>query len=283
MNIPLKIICKTHGEFKEIPYYHLRGSRCQKCIGDERGLLLRSTAEEFIRKARKVHGDKYDYSKVIYINNSTKVIIICPIHGEFEQIPANHLNNKGCSLCGDINTGQMLRLIPEEYISRCIKIHGDKYDYSKTIYTDSSTKVSIICRKHGKFKQNPFDHLSGKGCERCSESRGEATIAKILDDNGIRYIREYKLPQAPQYKFEYDFYLPEQNLLIEFHGIQHYRSVEFFGGEEAFKQNQFRDKFKYSLARECGYRIIYFNYKDLKRKNIVKLESKILKHVRKKR
>ena len=125
--------------------------------------MKRLTQQEFIEKARLVHNDKYDYSKVEYKNNRTKICIICPEHGEFWQLPASHLRGIGCNKCG--GTG---KLTTAEFIEKAKQVHGDKYDYSKTEYIDSHTKVSIICPEHGEFFQTPNNHLNGNACPKCS-------------------------------------------------------------------------------------------------------------------
>ncbi|QAY01959.1 hypothetical protein VpaJT1_30 [Vibrio phage VpaJT_1] len=127
----------------------------------------RSNTEEFIEKARKVHGDRYDYSQVTYTKALAKVTIICAEHGSFEQTPNNHLRGKGCRACN----GHAL-LNTEEFIRRATVIHGDRYDYSHTEYINAQTKLKINCKKHGSFLQIPYSHLIGKGCIKC---RGEAT------------------------------------------------------------------------------------------------------------
>ena len=109
------------------------------------------TTQEFIERARKVHGDKYDYSKVEYVNNRVKLCIICPIHGEFWQTPNAHLNGQGCSMCGRISQTKKRALSKETFITKARKVHGDKYDYSKVEYVNNRTKVCIICKKHGEF------------------------------------------------------------------------------------------------------------------------------------
>ena len=114
------------------------------------------TKEEFIEKAKKLHGDKYDYSKVEYIDYLTKVCIICPKHGEFWQTPSNHLNktkSKGCLKCGIENTNYKNTYTKEEFIEKAKTIHGNKYDYSKVEYLKSNKKICIICPKHGEFWQ----------------------------------------------------------------------------------------------------------------------------------
>lgn len=119
----------------------------------------------FTNKAIEVHGNKYDYSKVEYINNKTKVCIICPIHGEFWQTPDCHLANKGCVECSGNKKSNS-----SEFIDKSIRLHGDKYDYSKVNYVSSKTKVCIICPIHGEFWQKPNGHLSGDGCKKCGNS-----------------------------------------------------------------------------------------------------------------
>ena len=156
------IICPNHGEFWQTPANHLYGIGCPKCGKEKQTLAITSNTEEFIGKARKVHGDKYDYSKVEYINAKTKVCIICPEHGEFWQKPNNHLNGSGCSKCGGSDN-----LTTDGFIRKARKLHGDKYDYSKVEYINNIRKVCIICPEHGEFWQMPSEHLRGKGCPMC--------------------------------------------------------------------------------------------------------------------
>lgn len=121
--------------------------------------------EEFVEKAIKIHGNKYDYSKVEYVNNKTNVCIICPEHGEFWQAPDKHINRKqGCPKCyGNV------KKTTDDFINDAIKVHGDEYDYSLVSYINNNTHVSIICKKHGIFKQTPHNHLKGQGCPECGK------------------------------------------------------------------------------------------------------------------
>ena len=164
--IKVCIICPEHGEFLQIPNNHLRGKGCPVCGKERRDLLNTSNTNEFINKARKIHGDKYDYSKVEYINSQTKVCIICSEHGEFWQRPNNHLNGQGCIKC----SGKELLKV-DNFINKSRAIHGNKYDYSKVKYINAKTKVCIICPKHGEFWQKPFSHLQGQGCPVCGKER----------------------------------------------------------------------------------------------------------------
>lgn len=158
----IKIICPIHGSFEQIPNSHLNGSGCHSCKLKKFHDLFSSNTEEFIKKARKVHGDFYDYSDVSYINSKTKIKIICPIHGEFEQTPSKHLFGRGCNLCkGGV------KYTKEQFIEKATGVHEGKYDYSQVDYTNSHTKIKIICLIHGSFEQTPNAHIVGQGCPKC--------------------------------------------------------------------------------------------------------------------
>ena len=132
---------------------------------------LRKTTEEFIKDAISVHGDRYDYSKVNYINNRTKVVIICPEHGEFLQTPHDHLNNNKCPKCALKERTQKRTKTNHSFIEESIKIHNNKYDYSKSVYKNAHTHLTIICPEHGEFSMKPNNHLKGQGCPICANSQ----------------------------------------------------------------------------------------------------------------
>ena len=178
------IICPVHGEFWQTPYGHMKGQGCFKCGNYKKGQFRKLNIESFIEKARAIHGNKYDYSKVEYVNSSTKVCIICPEHGEFWQKPNNHLNGEGCPIC---NGGIKSDL--EAFIRKANIKHNNKFDYSKVEYVNSTTKVCIICPEHGEFWQTPHDHLSGYGCPRCVGrlKTTEDFIREAKEIHGDRY------------------------------------------------------------------------------------------------
>ena len=247
------IICPKHGEFRQTPKSHLNGSGCPKCALELRKKSRSSTTEEFINKARKVHGDKYDYSKVKYVNANTIVRIICPEHGEFGQRPSKHLNWQGCPKCAS-----KFNLNKSGFIKKDREVHGDKYDYSKVKYVNASTIVRIICPEHGEFSQLPSSHLSGHGCPNCNNNKLESKIRLMLDEQGIKYkCRERKIPWLKG--LELDFYIPDKNVAIECQGIQHFKPVEHFGGEEKFKYTIENDSIKRKLCEENGVRLLYYS------------------------
>ena len=171
------IICPVHGEFLQTPDKHVNGQGCPECAKITRAKSISSNTDEFIKKSNKVHNNKFDYSKVSYINNSTKVCIICPTHGEFWQTPFKHLIGQGCPKCAGNKA-----ITTEQFIERAKGVHGDKYDYSKSICNGTHNKTIIICPTHGEFEQMPKEHLKGKGCPLCAN---ESKHKKLKLENEI--------------------------------------------------------------------------------------------------
>ena len=168
------IICQKHGEFKMSPDNHKRGKGCGKCSKLNRiNSDINKRTDSFIMKSQKIHKNKYDYSKVIYKNINTKIKIICPIHGEFEQRPDSHLNSSGCTKCGVELSSNSRKTSVKDFISKSNQVHKNKYDYSEVIYKNTLTKVIIICPIHGEFQQSPGNHLKGKGCKVCYSEKDD--------------------------------------------------------------------------------------------------------------
>lgn len=167
--------------------------------------MKKLTTQEFIERASKIHNNFYDYSKVNYINARTKVIIICPIHGEFEQLPNNHLSGQICFWCSKKLTSQKRIFSTTEFIERAKLVHGDFYDYSKVIYEHSQKKVIIICPIHGEFTQRQDAHLNGQNCPFCA--RQKLTQEEWIEKANIKH------------NFKYDYSLvnyinPETKIII---------------------------------------------------------------------
>ena len=130
------------------------------------------TREEFIQRARAKHGNKYSYEKTVYRGTSKKIIVTCPVHGDFEQIADNHIRRAGCSKCGRVRRSDATRGTKERFISRARAVHGNKYQYDKVTYVSNRTDIVITCPEHGDFTQRPTNHLQGKGCVHCAEKSG---------------------------------------------------------------------------------------------------------------
>jgi len=181
------IICPIHGEFHQTPRRHLNSSGCYYCSG------YRS---DFISKAIKKYKNKFDYSKCNYINSKTRVTIICPIHGEFTQLPQSHLKGKGCPKC-HLNS---LRKTTEQFINKAIKIHGNKYDYSKSEYTRSLNKIKIICPIHGEFEQIASDHINNKkGCIKCYLENNSKGLKDFIQQSHLIHDHKYDYSLIKRY------------------------------------------------------------------------------------
>lgn len=242
----VNIICKKHGIFNQNPKIHYNGSGCPKCINEKLSIKFRLDEDEFIEKANKIHNNKYNYNEINYVNAQKKIEIICLIHGKFYQNPSNHLNGSGCPKCAKDKLSKLFASSKNEFIEKAVNIHGNKYDYSLVDYINSMTKVCIICKKHGKFYQTPNSHTSRKqGCPICRESKGEKKLRKFFISNNIKFESQVKI-KGCKYKSDliFDYYLPEYKLYIEYDGIQHYKPIKGFGGEEELNKIKIRDNIK---------------------------------------
>ena len=135
------------------------------------------TTQSFVERAKSIHGNKYDYSKVEYINMTTKVCIICPVHGEFWIRPSHHLRGQGCKYCSRDET-----INNYNFKERAKAIYGDTYDVSKSVFTNSQIKVCIICPKHGEFWQTPNNFLHGHGCPKCGREQNRKKLMFTEDE-----------------------------------------------------------------------------------------------------
>jgi very-short-patch-repair endonuclease len=215
------IICKEvgHTPFSQFRHIHinLRGG-CKPCADILRGKNRRYTKEQFIKMARDVHGDTYDYSKVEYTGIYDKIIIICKIHGEFPQVPSNHIRGAGCQQCYKERRGRDQRFTTEQIVKMARDVHGDTYDYSKVEYTGIDDKIIIICRVHDEFLQSPYCHINKKhGCKKCADIlRGENrtfTTEQFVEKANIVHPNKYNYRET-NYKKQ------NENVIIicQFHG-----------------------------------------------------------------
>ena len=253
------IICPEHGEFYQQVSVHLKGCGCSKCNRKASGKMIsqhhKMKIDEFMIRAREMHGDKYDYSKVEYNTTNDKVCIICPIHGEFWQRATNHINKgSGCPKCHP-----NYNKTTEDFIEMARKFHGDKYDYSKVKYENNITKVCIICPEHGEFWQRPNSHLSRKqGCPHCANSKLETEYENILKINKTNYEKQKKIKGIKDKNLlRFDFYDIDNNTLIECQGIQHIRDCSEVFGENYFLSLLKRDRIKYDKTNELNINLIY--------------------------
>jgi len=235
---PVEIVCPKHGSFWQKPSEHVYYG-CAKCAVENRNL----TTDEFIEKARQVHGDKYDYSKTEYVDYRTKVEIVCPIHGSFWQKPMEHMYH-GCRHC----SYSKRILTTDEFIEKARQVHGDKYDYSRASYTHSKDLIEIICPDHGLFLQRPNDHLNGAGCSDCftyyTVSNAEKEVNDFVQSLGFETETSNRSLIEP---YEIDIFITSLNIGIEYNGL--------YWHSDEYRDRSYHKK-KTDLAEKKGIKLI---------------------------
>lgn len=329
---PVEIICSEHGSFKMLPVIHLNYSKsgCRQCSSKyNKNTSNQKNKIIFLRDAKKIHGDKFDYSLVEYSGNNTPVKIICSHHGVFEMAPYTHkISKTGCSLCSykqnndkktkplqyyidkanekhgfkydyslittttvtdrikvpikcpnghiftqtlkDHITGNGCKYCSkpchntESFVKLSSKVHHGKYDYSKTEYTHQKIKVIVICPDHGEFLVTPTNHYALKrGCPHCKTSHGENKIKFLLEQQSIDFIQQKTFKDCRDSgMLKFDFYLPKYNACIEYDGIQHFKPVEQFGGQEYFEDIQIKDGIKNEFCKSNDILLLRISYKE---------------------
>ena len=239
----IRFTCKEHGEQRRSVTGLLDGKGCAYCNG-------KFYPPDWIKNARAVHGEKYEYDESRPPQRGTDYIRYkCPVHGWQEtRYDCHVLQGCGCALCAGVQNKLPTEDRKQRWIERCRKKFNDRFDYSQFEYVDNDTKGTIICREHHcSFITDPWTHLRGSGaCPLCSSSKGEALIRTWLENNNVKFDTQYKLPNENMFcKRQYllaDFYLPDLNLIIEMNGEQHYQPVEHFNTKDwTFEDQQIRD------------------------------------------
>ncbi len=248
-------------------------------------ILARLTKEEFITKAKKVHGDKYDYSLVEYKGSQINVKIICRRCGEiFEQRPGDHINKKyGCKKCGIKHSAklraELQKKSTEQFITEATSLLGNTFDYSKVNYVNNKTDIEIICKKHGVFWQRPDHHLRDFcGCPKCKASGPEQVIINYLDNNKIIYDFQKSFKECKSInKLPFDFYIPSINLLIEYQGEEHYKPMRFNKSNLEYRQKC--DKIKKDFALNNGFNFLEIPYWE--NKNMINIIGETIADIKK--
>lgn len=169
MHDHIEIGCPTHGYFWQKPMSHVAGQGCGKCGTTKASSAQTNDTNYFIQKAKEIHGDRYDYSMVVYERSKHKVEIVCRKHGSFLQTPNSHLCGRGCPGCKSDSVARSILHAPDIFLGRAEDVHGEKYDYSRVNYKGVDKKVEIICADHGSFWQTPSSHIRmSAGCPLCS-------------------------------------------------------------------------------------------------------------------
>jgi very-short-patch-repair endonuclease len=281
----LIVTCAKHGDFQISPHNLLSGQGCRLCGIESISRKQTYSYKTFIKKANNVHNNKYSYADSDYHSAQEKIKIICPSHGEFFQTPTSHLRGHGCPKCWSDKLKYKLSYTQNDFIQKARSVHGNKYNYDKVRYIDSKTKVIIICKIHGEFKQLPSSHLRGHGCSLCKESYGEKHIRQFLENNKVKFeaqkIFNDLFFKSKDFPLRYDFYLPDYNLLIEHDGEQHFKPFSFKWKKETKKDRvknllyqQHKDNIKDSFAIKNKIKLLRISFLDFN--NIVKILKKEL-------
>lgn len=258
------ITCPIHGDFEQRPQDHiLKGCGCQKCKAQRTIETHSYTKEYFLQLAKEKFGNKFDYSKMNYVNYTTPITIICPNHGEFSITPHNHLESKtGCPKCGREKANKSESYTKEDFVMKANRVHFNKYDYSKVEYINSQTKVCIICPEHGEFWQTPANHLSGQGCPKCrlvGQTKLYNKLKEIFPKLEIIFEANNKIiPWIGNQRI--DIYIPSINFAIELMGPQHYEEIPFFKNGSSLKTVQERDQRKRLKCKQNNCVLVELKY-----------------------
>lgn len=274
------IYCPKHDiYFEQTPCKHLYGQGCPKCRYEKASKSKTHTQEWFLQKAKEIHGDKYDYSKSVYVKNHENLTIVCHEkdrygfeHGEFLMTPNNHLhksNPQGCPKCGREKSIKSRTIPFEKYVSLASTVHNGKYIYDPSSYANTYSFIDITCPIHGVFNQKASNHLwMCQGCPKCANqmSNAEGEIVEYLKSLNPNIVIEQRNRNIIK-PFELDIFLPQQNIAIEFNGL-------VWHGEK-FNHDKYSHLYKTKKCAENGIRLIHiFEDEWLCKKDIVKSRIK---------
>jgi G:T-mismatch repair DNA endonuclease (very short patch repair protein) len=256
-HLPVKIICPEHGPFYQRPGNHLsKKYGCNLCSPTGGAKL---TQKQFLDKCIEKHGYKYDYSETIFTGVKNYIVIICKMHGRFEQLAESHFK-QGCSACAGNQ-----KLTAEQFISRAKEVHGDKYDYSKVDYKSMDATVKIICPTHKAWMQTPSNHLAGKGCKYCSvgntSKKEQYWLDSLLVPDDIQH-RNVNI-WIDNKRYCVDGYLPEAKIVYEFLGDFWHGNPSVFNSDDTNNvvHKKYGDLFnkivcKIQELRKAGFKVI---------------------------
>jgi len=270
------VVCPKHGEQNINPRIIIRGKICFNC-GKEKKVKTKKTTEYFINELKEIYGDTYDYSKVNYIRNNIKVIIICKKHNnEFEKMPISLLKRNGCLKC---SKEKRLKYLSDNFIKRSKEIYGDRFDYSKVEYISSTSKVIIICKEHGEFKQRPEAHCDkSKGsCSMCKDKKNKKPKTKKKIITTSIFIERAKKIHGDKYDYSKVKYENKNNKVIiicKEHGEFKKKPYNFLGGSKCPKCCKNYSPTTEEWIEKAKY--VYDDFYDYKKVNYVNNREKII-------
>lgn len=173
-NGSVTVVCEIHGEFIQKIRTHLKlGCGCKKCSCKFTEPKRKASYKKFLESAKSIHNETYIYpSHKEFINTRTNLRITCRKHGDFYQLPSNHIKSRGCIECGYEASGEHKKKSFSYFESKAREVHGNKYLYHDNGYISMTQKIKIECKTHGLFYQTGTIHLRGSGCQECSREVG---------------------------------------------------------------------------------------------------------------
>lgn len=245
--VKIPLWCGVHSEFFiQQPANHMNGQGCPKCGKDVYKEKRRKT--DPVGDFRKVHGDRYDYSRMVYENVQTKIEIVCPEHGPFWQKPNAHLTGHTCPRCWENRhkafNAQRTVDYKASYAERAARVHNGAYALL-SLPENSHDMVRLVCPAHGEFQQRAYSHLDGFGCWSCGQNTNHAQleVAGFIESLGVRIEHENRTILDG---LHIDIWVPEKKIGVEYHGM-FWHTEERVGGKH---------REKYDRSVKAGVRLI---------------------------
>lgn len=240
-NDKIEVICREHGAFFPVAgNFIYRASNCPRCKYEQHGLNSRLGSDVYMARFKALHGDRYEYLDIYYEGSQAFIRAKCPDHGVFTIRVQDHLRGFGCAKCSRVYD-------TPSFVEKAVETHGHKYDYSKSIYIDAHTPLTIVCPEHGDFSQRPSDHAStGQGCPRCGgtgPSTGQVEINEFLSQF-VETEMEHSIG-----KKRVDILIPSLSIGIEYHGLIWHST--------RFHADPLNLHHKHQLAARAGIRLVH--------------------------
>lgn len=261
------LVCPKHGVQPMRAQTILSGTGCKQCYLERDGSrFVKYSNDSVLERIKAIHGDTYDYSLFKYGGSEVKVKLICKHHGVFEITPHSLLKGHGCYQCGRESHTTKTRYTLEEAARKGNLIHANKYKYLSLDYipikTDHGVKnvgfIKYICPDCNRInKQKLASHLSGYGCKKCYESKGERRIEAFLLKHNIKHQREACIKNT---KYRIDFYLTDLKIGVEYNGIQHYKDYSLYSRDTGSAYIRKNDVAKILWFEKYGSTIITIPY-----------------------
>lgn len=253
--------------FTALPLNILRGHGCKNCANNNLSKNRRKSNDEFIQEIINLYKGEYipleEYGK----NSKEKILFKHSICGNVWKIsPSNILKGRGCPECFNKRKGVSQKNTTENFSKIVEQESNGKYVLLGE-YVNAKTKVSIkhlVCETI--LEMTPDKFKQGQRC-RCSNlSKGEMQITEFLNNKSIFFKFQKTFPNCRNKKeLLFDFYLPEYNLCVEYHGEQHYSPIDFAGkgvswAKKEFLKNTKRDKIKEKYCKDNKIPLIIIPY-----------------------